>query len=331
MSLVLLIHAKSFYVNRNNNIKNCFNSVSLAISYAEDGDTIILAAGWYDNDFISIDKSIVFIGNQSNAGYRSGKSRTNGESMITFSSEPASFLLINAPGVVLDGLMFGTTEQELIAGIYVNSSHVVIKNCRFSKVTQVPVFLSSTANDVVVKNNFIDDCVAECILNQSENAEFSNNFLKNLNSEAVIISSTHAIIRNNDIFSSSDSVFVIYGTNAYLSFVHGNVKINTSGKSDVNEIFFENKNIKEGLKPLEPAEPTKVQSFFANLYLSDYYTVNLFIDSHSTCSFSVLKYPNKIESQNNFNISKLHLSHDDMCHTFQIVSENQFCIFKTTF
>jgi len=239
-----------------------YNQILLAVKYAEDGDTIMIDDGWYDNDFTEINKRLVIIGKQSAAGYRKTERQPHNESILSFTNNPTCYLYINVDGVVIDGIKFGIENQLSFGGIYINAANVEIRNCLFAKNSGGNIYISAKGRNTKIIDNFLLDSECENILNNAESVVISGNFISNNSNLPVVYSTRKITAKTNSITSPGKEKLVVYGDYANLSFIAGNEMITplTEGNADI----LSDENTKEGLIPPLHVVPNKLQSFFDN-------------------------------------------------------------------
>jgi len=238
-----------------------FNKISLAVRQADEGDTLLIDEGWYDNDFFVISKKLVLIGKQAGKGFRTDKTGNTAESIITFSNCSENLLLINGSGTVIDGITFGNLSGELIGGIYVNADHVIIRNCKIINSLMSGIFLSALAKNSIIENNFLINTGCEAILSNAKDAVILNNYIYKNSEFSAISTSTKAIIRGNQIENPAESGIYLIGNQAVLSVITTNNVVNGTAVSIIYPS--ENPN-EEGLTPETTPVTLEAQSFFDN-------------------------------------------------------------------
>jgi len=259
--------AKSYFVSKNANLHTqikmpTYNQILLALRYAEDGDTIHIDEGWYDNDFTEINKKIVIIGCQSSSGFRASSSQRLKETVISFTYNPSSYLFINASGVVIDGVKFGIENEASFGGIYINAAMVEIRNCLFAKNSGGNIYISHKGQQTKIQGNFLYGSENECILNNATEVVVAGNLLANYQDAPVVYSNQKITIKSNMLTSPANEKIVITGNSANLSFVAVNDITTTFVEENTDIVSVEN--TKEGLIPYETTVPNKLQSFFDN-------------------------------------------------------------------
>lgn len=267
ITLSFTCFSRTFYVSQENHYwqnQYFYNKISVAIANADYGDTLLVAPGWYDNDFFIINKKIVILGCQAGAGFRSENSRGNIESIITFSGNPEAFLLINAAETVIDGVKFGDDNMKIIGGIYINAPKVTIRNCLLINTLSSGIFISSKANNTIIQNNYFINNYPEAVLNNASSVEISNNYFNCPDNYSSIGSSKKIIIRSNFIDQSSGYGIVLYGDEAVLSQIYSNRIFNNKHLQIIKEIEDNDQIDNEGLAADILPVPQKTESFFDN-------------------------------------------------------------------
>ena len=223
-------NAQTIYrVNNNSNLNNSsatptnsFNSISTAISAANDGDIIYVEASPTSYDNILLTKSLTFIGNgylldDTNNGNPNLQENINLSSLgvvfLDAGSENSSFIGLdidrfsfNAIGVTanirIEKCKINSTSFAFLADNNSTTNDVLIKKCYFSGTSTINIFDNSSyiINNLTVENCIFNDKVDINPSTSSTNLVFRNNTASSING-------TGLYVANNIFKSSSNSSF----------------------------------------------------------------------------------------------------------------------------
>lgn len=164
-----------------------FNTISEALDYAEEGDTIIVNPGSYKEEFI-ITKSLVLIG-------------LDRDKTIIEGSGFGDVFYIVADNVTITNLTIinsgDNSQTEEDSGIDIRSENNLIKNVNLTKNNNFGIYLYQA------HNNTIEDCV----------------FRNNVNGGIYSLYSNYNLFKNNTFLNNSNGLYLRY---AYDSIVSNN-------------------------------------------------------------------------------------------------------------
>ncbi len=177
-----------------------FRSISTAISEADDGDTIYVFGGFY-NEKLNINKKIKLWG-----------SIENGASIIDYSEDLRYTIEINADYVELQDFEIHDDEKvkksPIGALIYINSNNVVLQDNIISNSDSWGVYLAPESNGNVISGNKINSFKNGIYISSSDTNDVFNNYIEDCSDKAVFVESS----QKNRFYGNTinDSMYAIY-------------------------------------------------------------------------------------------------------------------------
>jgi parallel beta-helix repeat protein len=187
------------YATGNGSADRPYQSIQYAIDVANEGDTIFIFEGSY-NETITIDKKISLI----------GLDRDN----VTIEKNDIHkyTIKVTADYVTLESFTISdTSNNNLVALIYVTGNNVVIQGANITKCKTWGVYFDSSS-DNTVGSNLINDTNVGVYLPYSDNNVFSNNSITNCSDTAIKMN-----YANNNIIYNNYLEYNYYGIYAYYS------------------------------------------------------------------------------------------------------------------
>jgi parallel beta-helix repeat protein len=191
----------NFHIYRDGTAEHPYRSIREAIDLANEGDTIYVFGGAY-NETLSIDKKITLIG-----------SISNGNTILSYNSDHKYSLKITADYVTLEGFNITDSGNHIISDIkgaliHVTSNNVIIQrnnitNCRGGW----GIYLDSSDGNVI-GDNLINNTKVGVYLSYSHTNDLINNIISYCDNAAVEIqSSNNNRLYNNHLNKSDYGVY----------------------------------------------------------------------------------------------------------------------------
>jgi parallel beta-helix repeat protein len=187
-----------------------FRSINKALSEAEDGDTIYVFGGFYDEALI-IDKELKLWG-----------SIENGPSIIDYSEDLRYTVEISADYVEFQDFEIYDNEKvkesPLGALVYIKSNNVVIQDNIISNSNSWGVYLAPDSDGNVISGNEINSFVNGIYISSSDTNDVFNNVIENCSDKAIYVeSSQENRFYGNSINSSLYGIYAQYCNNINIS------------------------------------------------------------------------------------------------------------------
>lgn len=187
-----------FYLNRDGSAENPYQRISEAIDLANEGDSIYVFGGTY-NETVTIDKRISLIGGID-----------DGPSIISRNADHKYTIEITADFVTLENFVVDDTEGHITSQygslIHVISNNVVLQKNNISSCDLWGVHLDSSDDNTISGNNLND--TKGILVSSSSNNVFSNNHISNSSDAGINLqSSNRNILYQNYIETSNFGIY----------------------------------------------------------------------------------------------------------------------------
>ncbi|MCK5112567.1 MAG: right-handed parallel beta-helix repeat-containing protein [Thermoplasmatales archaeon] len=190
-----------FHIYRDGTAEHPYQSIREAIDLANEGDTIYVFGGEY-NETLSINKKITIIG-----------SISNGNTILSYNIRHKYTVEITTDYVTFEGFNIADNGNNIISDvkgslIHITSDNVIIQrnnitNCRGGW----GIYLDSS-NGHVIGDNFINNTEVGIYLSSSNTNDLINNIISNCTNAAVEIqSSNNNRLYNNHLIKSNYGVY----------------------------------------------------------------------------------------------------------------------------
>ncbi len=191
----IYVDDSSTTLNPDGSAERPYTSIQYAIDIAEEGDTIYIFEGSY-NESLLLDKEISLV----------GLDRDN--TTIDKQNIPTRYLIeITADYVTLEDVTLSdSTNHNTVALLYSTADHVTVEGVNFSKTNTWGMYFTSS-NDNTIGNNLMNDTKGVNLYRSVGNV-FSNNIFKNASEAAIKLSNScdECIVYNNTIMDSQYGV-----------------------------------------------------------------------------------------------------------------------------
>jgi len=202
-----------------------YKNINFAIDIANEGDTIYVFGGLYDEALV-IDKKIKLWG-----------SIENGPSIIDYSEDLRYTVEINADYVEIQN--FDIRDNERIktspigALLCVKSNNVVLQGNNISNSSSWGIYLAPESNGNVISGNKIKSVENGIYISSSSTNDIFNNFIENCSEKAIYIDSS----KNNRFYRNivNNSMYGIYAKNC----ININISNNTISASRYQGVYLD--------------------------------------------------------------------------------------------
>ncbi len=169
-----------------------YSTINEALSIAEDGDTIYIFSGLYQESLV-INKKIKLIGGIDEE-----------ETIIDTRFDRRYLVEILSDDVTIEGITFSDMDSSMTSPIgallSINSNNNAVVRNVFKNNTGYGIYISPSANDNIISNNFINFTKSGIYVSSSSTNDIANNELHNSSEYGIYIVSS---VGNNRLYSNT--------------------------------------------------------------------------------------------------------------------------------
>ena len=177
----------SFYLYRDGSAEHPYNNIQEAIDLAEEGDTIYVFGGIY-NETLTINKKITLIG-----------SIDAGDTVIEYGASHKYTVEISADRVTVEGLNISDSGNKIISDVkgalvHITADNVIIQRSNITCCKKGWGIYLDSSEGHVIGDNFINDTKVGVYMYSSNTNDLINNIISNCIDGAVEIRSINILL-----------------------------------------------------------------------------------------------------------------------------------------